>query len=503
MKIFFKIMICILNFSIIETNYILIPFYTFIFNPNNNSILQNDIVTQKLSEDIYTNLIIGNPEQEIKILLRLDQYELTIKEPYYNSSLSNSFKLHKFISDKFICNDSFYFLTINSSEELNNFIHKNKSNNNTEKNLYKEYKDIKFAYLNETTNYKYLEKELNYKEVEKIVLYNYGMLGLRQRYMYSDFNPDFINFLKDIKAINSSIFTFLFNDKKNEDDPNGYLIIGDKVTDTNKEFEETNNTYFALRGPSLSWDLKIDIISSIPKQNSEYMNTYSEKNKNVELVIEKSYILATKNYKTFIENIFFNDLIKENVCQYKNSLIENSFGTYICNSESKLFMDYYKNKFPDIVFKAERITDDLLLTKKDLFFFNKYNKSDTNLYFIIYFSTIYTSKWMLGRPFFEKYRLSFNMDTRFIMYHKKKFNEDDIENDTNKENSHNYNDLIKLIVIILLVLIIFFLGFLCHNLVTKKERKKKANELDDGFDYSSINNENKKLTNDFDINNDN
>ena len=75
----------------------------------------------KLYEDIYSNFSIANPAQNIKTLLRLDQYELTIKEPKYISSLSNTFKL-KSIQDKHIGNDTFYFLTFNSLEELNKYI---------------------------------------------------------------------------------------------------------------------------------------------------------------------------------------------------------------------------------------------------------------------------------------------------------------------------------------------------------------------------------------------
>lgn len=318
------------------------------------------------------------------------------------------------------------------------------------------------------------------------------MLGLRLRFMNVDYNPDFIQSLRQMKVINSSIFTFYINNnnkKENNHDHYGYLIIGDKFTDTEKEFEETNNTFFSLRDSSISWDIAIDNIYSESKSNSKFNEIYLEKNQKVELLIEKSYILGTKNYKSFIENAFFNELVGYNVCEYRNSLMEHSYGTYVCDSTSKIFIDFYKNKFPELIFKTERITDELILDKNDLFFYNKYNKSDTNIYFLIFFSTMYTSKWMLSRPFLEKYRLSFNIDTRFIMYHKKKFSENQIENETKEDNrdTNSFNLIIKILVIIFLVSIIFLLGFLFHKLITKKPRKQKANELNDDYDYSSIN----------------
>ena len=488
MKYNIFILLNTLFLSEIASNYIIIPFDTFIYNPKNNEILENDIISMKLNEDIYSNLSIGNPAQDIKTLLRLDQYEPTIKEPKYNSSLSSSFKLRS-IQDKLIANDTFHFMIINSSEEINKFIHNDKI---IDKNLYKEYKDIKFVYINETSNYKFLEKYLMDREIEKIIRYNYSMLGLRLRFMNVDYNPDFIQSLRQMNVINSSIFTFYINNnnkKENNHDHYGYLIIGDKFTDTEKEFEEINNTFFSLRDSSISWDIAIDNIYSESKSNSKFNEIYLEKKQKVELLIEKSYILGTRNYKSFIENAFFNELVGYNVCEYRNSLMEHSYGTYVCDSTSKIFIDFYYNKFPELIFKTERITDELILDKNDLFFYNNYNKSDTNIYFLIFFSTKYTSKWMLSRPFLEKYRLSFNIDTRFIMYHKKKFSENQIENETKEDNrdTDSFNLIIKILVIIFLVSIIFLLGFLFHKLITKKPRKQKANELNDDYDYSSIN----------------
>ena len=67
------------------------------------------------------------------------------------------------------------------------------------------------------------------------------------------------------------------------------------------------------------------------------------------------------------------------------------YGTYVCNSKSEKFIDYYNNKFPDLVFIAKKIEDKLIFTKKDLFFRNPNNISDTKIYFNIFFNTLGTS----------------------------------------------------------------------------------------------------------------
>ena len=114
----------------VNTNYIFIPFDSTIYNPKNDILIQKDVITSTFSDDIYLDLNIGNPKQTIKVFLRLDQYELRIKEPNYISSLSNSFRYHLISNSKIICKENFYFITLNSLEDLNTFIHSDKPDKN-------------------------------------------------------------------------------------------------------------------------------------------------------------------------------------------------------------------------------------------------------------------------------------------------------------------------------------------------------------------------------------
>ena len=242
MELILKIFL-ILNFLVsIESNYILIPFNTFIYNKkHDNTILQKDILSMRFLEDMYITLSLGNPVQTIKLLLRLDQNGLIINEPNYNYSLSNTFKLSNYLENKLICKDTFHFFMLNSSKELNDYIHKKNYNKKVEIVKYEDYNDIQFIYVNKTANYKFLEVDLKDEEIQKIQLLNYGMLGLRIRLYNTASSPDLIKYLKEIKAINSYIFSFYFNDKKNDTEHNGYLIIGDTFTDQEKEYEQINN----------------------------------------------------------------------------------------------------------------------------------------------------------------------------------------------------------------------------------------------------------------------
>ena len=482
----------------VDANYILIPFDSMIYNPKNDVAIKEDALSSLFSEDVYFNLTIGNPKQTIKVFIRLDQYELRIKESKYISSLSNSFKYH-LINQKIICKENFYFTTLNTLEDLNNFIHSDKINKHKKENeLIKEYKNVSFVYLNDTTNNQYLEKELLYYEYDKIIKYNYGMLGLKSRKIRWDTYPQFVEGLKQLKYINTSIFSFVFNQKSNSNHL-GYLIIGEIYTDKIDEYENVTKTNFALRGGSISWDLSFETIYS--KSNDENLNSFYERSINAELKIELSYILGSGSYKAFIEKEFFNYLIEKKICEYKELKIDLSYRTFVCDGKSNIFLDYYNNKFPNLVFILRNIDDKLTFTKEDLFFKNTNDKYDTNFYFSIFFHSIKTTSWELGRIFLKKYRLSFSYDASLIYYHKSKLMNDIKENNIIQDDRNNNSQILKIFLIVFLGVIIFIFGFLFHKSIIKLPRKIKANELDDGYYYQNQD-ENKKINNDLDINND-
>ena len=483
----------------INAHYILIPFDSMVYNPNNDPKINTDYLSTIFSEDIYFNLTLGNPKQIIKTFIRLDEYELRVKEPKYMSSLSKSFK-PDIKGDKIISKENFYFMTISTQEDLNNFLHSDTTNTtNKEKEMIKEYKNVTFVYLNTTTNNKFLEHELLEPELNKLLKANYSKLGFRNRNLNWDSHPNFLGNLKNLKHINTSIFSFVFNKDKNAEHL-GYLIIGDLFIDKEKEYEEVNKTNFALRGGGVSWDLTISTIYS--ESNKENMNSFYQRSVSAELQVELSYILGSKYYKEFIEKEFFNELVDKKICQYKNILVDLSFGTYVCDGKSNIFLDYYNNKFPNLVFVLNNIDDKLILTKEDLFINNPYNKSDTNIYFRVYFHIIITTTWKLGRVFLKNYRLSFNDEQKLILYHRNKIIEKIKDNTVSQPHdaNDNKNNILKIFFIIFLAVVIFSLGFFFHKSIIKKPRKTKANELDDGFDYQN-DNKNKSLNKELDINN--
>ena len=156
-----------------------------------------------------------------------------------------------------------------------------------------------------------------------------------------------------------------------------------------------------------------------------------------------------------------------------------------------MFIEAFNTKFPKLYFQHNESNTTFILDKEDLFTYNLYNKSDNLIYFLVFFYNHNgqyddITKFKLGIPFFKKYKFSFNTDARIIKYYEKVTNNNKNENNNSTDKENNYI-AIKIIIIIFLLIIFFGLGVIFHKIITKSSRKKKANELDDDYEYPIIN----------------
>ena len=139
-------------------------------------------------------------------------------------------------------------------------------------------------------------------------------------------------------------------------------------------------------------------------------------------------------------------------------------------------------QFKGIHFKSNSLDKDFFLDYNDLFL-QKNNK----YYFLIVFRPSTITNWIIGFPYFKKYEFVFQPEQKligtYIDYPKKK----------NDDNSMNNSMVIMCLVVGVLAIIIFVLGFIIYKLLTKKLKKKRANELDDNFDYAASNEDNKLI----------
>ena len=104
---------------------------------------------------------------------------------------------------------------------------------------------------------------------------------------------------------------------------------------------------------------------------------------------------------------------------------------------------------------------------------------------LYYFQIIFVDnsyKWIFGRPLFKKYRTVFDQDAKIIGFYTEEGEyKDDIKNNDEKNNSSIV--LILICILFILFCCIILLGILFYK-YKNKNRKKKANELEDNYDYS-------------------
>ena len=402
--------------------------------------LLKDLTPENIIPNIIINnmniiLKIGKPQQEIPVTIKLQHYPFYIisnqtKEKklkiLFNEKLSSSFKILKHYDCYYIEDE--IFVTDLSTENM------------------------QFENINLNNFSFFLVTELNnVKEV-----YETGSIGLKIDYeqyiIYEGIN--FIKLLKQNNIINS--YTFTLNFDKND---NGEFIIGDLPHEYNKKYKKEDFVYCkALNiGRGSQWVFNFEQI--------KYNNYNGTEDQNFWLYPELGVIISSSYFRDYLIETHFKDYISKNICyqkKYKNEIEYTEYYYIYCTNNlnieifSKLFL-YHR----ELNYTFEIDLKDLFYTLNDM------------KYFLIIFPVQHSYNWKLGLPFFKKYTLYFDSDRKIIGIYK---------------NIHNYYFNFTILFIIILITIIIGMGIFIYYILTKKIRKKRANELIDYYDYIPQNN---------------
>ena len=438
--------------------------------------MQQDFLSSLYSKKLYLNMSIGSNEEDIKGILDMEQIGFYIYENAYNYNLSSSFmkenKTQRFYKrnneEGYISNDT---ICLN---HVNDIIY----------NKYEKCEDnkiVSFALLNSN------------KKEENSIYERYSIIGLQQNdYFDEKVTPLFIHSLKDSNLIDSHLFSFYFNENEMNNEFIGYLLLGN-----NSEIKDNDNIeiikfsterkygfpFWGITFDQVSIGLNNSNISSKDNKYKTFQNT------EVELVANLPYILGIYDYNVHVKFYFFYDLLQKNICRYITVPYNPEYSTYVCDSKSDLFIQYYNTKFINLYFIHKDSNTTFVLDKNDLFSYNLNNKSDTQIYFLVLFYNSLTyydkiKRFKLGIPFIKKYKFSFHPEDRVINYYMNK-TMNNIEKEDRPKSNESFELFIKIIIIIILLVIVFCLGILFHKYVIKSPKKKLANELDDDYEYKT------------------
>ena len=463
-------------------NFVVLPFNTLFIK--DKLITENNYFSNLTQNELYVNLTIGSKNESIKCILKMDRHGFIIYEEAYDFKNSITYTtFDKDVNIRWIPSSSRF----PSRDKI--YLPHYKS--------YKEFKERKTYKLNMTNLTDFLRVEDIFKKNPNHfneMFYKYGIIGLQLVANPYYTGIEFVKSLKQSNETNSYSFHLYFENIKKKgfstNDNKGYFLIGEELTDNKNKTSDIQyikcleiNTY-----SKLIWGINFSHIYL--KHNEQNIHEIKNITSNSEIIANFPYIKGVQEYFDYITEIFFDEFLKKNICKiinftkYDINLKYNSYG-YACNSTSKYFMEKLNNNFPDLILDNHDFNKNFSLTKLDLFAFNTFDNSDTNLYFLIVNGIDKEKRWILGIPFLKKYIFSFDYDKKrighYVNYGKDIDNNiDDNENDVNFFSSLTF----KILIIIISTGIVFILGMAFNNYL-KKSRKKRANELEDDYEYNS------------------
>jgi len=295
----------------------------------------------------------------------------------------------------------------------------------------------------------------------------------------------FIEQLKVLSGAKSYSWTLEFTNESN-----GFFIFGDIINNNkiklnkNNEIKNIDNNYESIYMENV---LTNDKLYKFKSDKLFFGDNILAQNISTEIDIENPFILLTREHYKLMTKQIFNNYFNENICIEQSPFYQ--VMAIICNK--KLFLEKTNNlkDIPSLTFKINQYNLNLTFTPNDLF-----RIEGDDIYFMVARHSYKESQSILGLIFLKKYPIIFDDDSKIIKVMKITYDNED--NDENNNGTGGKVILIILLSIILSGIIFGFIGLICGKKVFKV-RKKKANELDDNYEYTEnkgkedINNENK------------
>ena len=298
----FSQIIFILNYLSFYSSIISIPFnldILSIYKSHNSTSFYN----MYCNGNIFLELNIGTPSKKAKATMNLvsscfyllnDSSNINNYYPINSSSFNLNDKSTRFYNLR-NANDIIYFQNINKSQQLSFLLEDNT-----------------------------VEKIMNNNYIPKIGLeYPIYTSGKKSHYPC----PNFLYELKQAKFINKMIWTIKFNSKYN-----GEFIIGGDLSEYDEE-KYPNELYKTIYY-DLQFSIIFDSICTIHKISNKIMHISDNKSSNdfrkAIININSGVIIGSSEYKNFIDNNFFNNLIKKKICKVD---YVNDYLIYSCNAE--------------------------------------------------------------------------------------------------------------------------------------------------------------------------
>ena len=488
--IFIIFLLSLLLFQV-NSSYIFLPFTKLqkSYKSNETNFTIEDLVEYYIEPSFSSIIEIGNPIQKVELVLSSERYGLSMIEDQnttlnntFNKILSSSIRVTDSFDSKFsygndrpvILNDTIYFSFYDSSL------------NKISKIKIEEYP---FVYLTKKEGKKnYENKEFIKKEGKAYMIY-----GTK---VYCNWKNEICEsipyYLKHLDITKSYNFNIVYNKNQNnyEKYDFGFLIgnelhkiYPDKYSEDNliytkalSYFGEINwiinfdEVFYFPEGFQINQNDKIDDLNQITKDsNLNDVKIHYSNDLKAQMAFDIDIILCPKFYYFSINKTFFSN----HTDQCKINYVKKKYSIFVCDK------NFNTENFPSIYFYHKELNHTFILTEKELFKI----KGDKK-YFLIIYDLYRPSFWMLGKIFLEKYSFNYDMENKRIGFYKNGISFYSEMNDNN--NIINNKNILPLNIFwFIITLLVGIGGFFIGKKLFKKIRKKRANELDDNYDYEA------------------
>ena len=490
---------CIILIIIIyqyDNKMIVLPFRA----SQNNFVEDINIWDKFFPKELYTEVLIGDPPQCLNINIDTEKYNFYISNricyanspSYYNYSKSKSFHIANFgfEEDMFDETSEGAFAT-----EFFSFYNSTNFKTNVTIDEFDFFYDSYLLMRSHISDKICGTAGLGLKERNKDSNVETFLYALKKKNLINNYTWTYIYFDKDIK--NNKILNLPeINNKYIINNYDGMIILGKYPHEYNSN--DYDEKYFvSILASKRDNDLKWDIIFNRIYCDNNYQYNISVKAPQATLSLDYDYVLAPIDFFEQIIIPFFNSYIIKLMCNI-HEIKKGAYAYDVIFCDKELFKNDDKRKFPTIYFYHKDFNYTFELTYEDLF-----EEINDNIFFLIIKNkrNYYKNLWKMGKIFLRKYHFSFNQDSKMISFYNnmKAYN----HHETNKnniidKNRKNFNTNYIWIIVCVVCLIC---GIYIGNRIIVRNRKLRANELEDQYDYKSdtIKNDKKNFLNEKNI----
>ena len=403
---------------------VIIPF-KYISSEKSNGQTPKEIMNYYLKEKINLNLEIGSPKQEIQIPLGFTESDIYLvdNEHLREPSIKNKiFDNKKSSSFNFVSSDIEYAY-------------------NEEYSMYQDSSDI-FHFYKDLDKEENVDLKMKFRLAFLVGTDEPGRFGLQ---IYSKDEDDSkvpcpLRILRENKINDNYLWSIHFNNKENEADEEGYLLLGEfphdlensiGIYDTYEFDKENYKTLFDLsNSKTMNNEIQMsniffyNIEGKKDSTNQKKFNDLQNEDLFKGIVIPQvtlSYvtkfdfnlggIIVPEYFNAYLKQNVFDSFVKQGKC-FSDSIFSGlSLNYYYCKKE-KSVINNIKDKIPTIIFSQEHLIYNFTMSIDELI----YEKNEY-VFFLLFSSSGQKNKWTLGRPFLKKYPLVFNPDAKDIGFY--------------------------------------------------------------------------------------